>query len=349
METREYSEKTMQVITKTQRDPSIDALRAIAVIGIILVHVGPPSLIEQIRDYDVPMMVFLSGVVYAMTCHPQSGGGKFNYSSFLWKRFVRLIAPTWLFLTILVALSYILHRPMRMDTMIDLYTLQTQWYVWIIRVFFIISIISPFIGNIVLRSSKLFLLSGIVFLVVMVELIYNLSGNFTYKLMCIQIPYIAVFGLGCGIEKFTKKELLAFSLICIFGYAIYAVVLYSLIGIYVPTGAQKYPPRTYYLLYAIGVVILLWRFRNILFKLFDDIKISGFMSFIGSHSLWIYFWHIAGLIIIERFNMPFFLDFMIILAISLMLTFFQCLAIDKLTSSINNYQLKKYLVIIFKS
>lgn len=49
------------------RDESLDILRSIAFIGLIIAHVNPPVFLMQLRNFDVPMMVFISGVAFAMS------------------------------------------------------------------------------------------------------------------------------------------------------------------------------------------------------------------------------------------------------------------------------------------
>ena len=57
-----------------KRDYQIDILRAIALFCIICAHVSPPSLLIQFRSFDVPMMVFLSGVVFIPSWKRNKGG-----------------------------------------------------------------------------------------------------------------------------------------------------------------------------------------------------------------------------------------------------------------------------------
>ncbi len=53
-----------------KRDESIDALRWLALTGIILVHSEPSAFWAQLRSFDVPLMVILSAVVFTY------GGGE---------------------------------------------------------------------------------------------------------------------------------------------------------------------------------------------------------------------------------------------------------------------------------
>lgn len=47
-----------------QRNMTVDAMRCFGLLLIILAHVSPPDTLFQIRTFDVPMMVFISGMSY---------------------------------------------------------------------------------------------------------------------------------------------------------------------------------------------------------------------------------------------------------------------------------------------
>jgi fucose 4-O-acetylase-like acetyltransferase len=51
---------------KKQRVKSVDFLRFLGLSLIILAHVTPQGLVFQIRNFDVPLMVFISGVSFAL-------------------------------------------------------------------------------------------------------------------------------------------------------------------------------------------------------------------------------------------------------------------------------------------
>ena len=76
-----------------KRDPSIDLLRFIGLTMIILAHIGlsrSTSLLFQLRSFDVPLMVFTSGLAF-------SGRNTGAYLLFIGKRTLRLIVPVYLF------------------------------------------------------------------------------------------------------------------------------------------------------------------------------------------------------------------------------------------------------------
>ena len=132
------------------RDLSIDLLRFIALTGIIIAHIQPAPFWMQLRNFDVPLMLFLSGVSYRI-----SGGNKQGYWSYALKRFMRLVLPVWVFLTVYFALyGFMKGKLFPTKTIISYYSLMTSWFVWIIRVFFVIALVSPLISPVLDRIGK---------------------------------------------------------------------------------------------------------------------------------------------------------------------------------------------------
>src|ERR1035437_5304545 len=86
---------------KAKRDTSLDVLRAIGLLLIILAHVLPPEPIFQLRNIDVPLMMLVSGAVFGL-----SSGANKSYLSYLVSRIRRLVLPTWIFLTIFFGLYF---------------------------------------------------------------------------------------------------------------------------------------------------------------------------------------------------------------------------------------------------
>ncbi len=318
------------------RDLSIDILRAIALLGIMLVHVKPWLWLEQLRDFDVPLMVFLSAIVYKPI--GLSWVGVFRY---LKKRFVRLIIPTWFFITLLSVLSFALNRPMKLNTLFDLYTLQTQWYIWIIRVFFIIAVFSPIISYIVekLRNIQLFIIS--LATLILIDVTYDKTYDFTLKMVYIQIPYFVVFAIGYVVKRLEKKyvfRLLVGSFILFISYSTY---LYWQTGTFVPTGLYKYPPQIYYLSYAIALIMLLWIYRSELLNLTQKLSLNKILSFMGSHSLWVYFYHIIVLNVFENVNIHFLIKYAVVITVALIATVLQSMAVNKLQPLIKDEKIRK--------
>ena len=75
------------------RDKTIDLFRVIWLLAIILAHVSAPAVIFQLRNFDVVLMVLLTGVSYELsTSKPKT---LHQYLSYVYRRFKRLIIPTY--------------------------------------------------------------------------------------------------------------------------------------------------------------------------------------------------------------------------------------------------------------
>ena len=46
-----------------KRDVTVDILKTVGIISIILAHVNPPNAITQLRNFDVILLVILSGIL----------------------------------------------------------------------------------------------------------------------------------------------------------------------------------------------------------------------------------------------------------------------------------------------
>lgn len=131
------------MIVHARRNADYDLLRFIGISCIILAHVGVNSLIFQIRNFDVPFMVLLSGISYANF----SSNNYLSYIEYVKYRFIRLVMPAWIFLIFYDAVIYV-HSgqlPGRLELMKQIGLIGgTDIGIWIIRIFFSMAIIAPF-------------------------------------------------------------------------------------------------------------------------------------------------------------------------------------------------------------
>lgn len=63
-------------------------------------------------------------------------------------------------------------------------------------------------------------------------------------------------------------------------------------GFIVLTSEYKYPPRLYYTSYGLGCTLVMWNYRTKIESFFNLIHIKQFAQFVGSHTFWLYLWHI---------------------------------------------------------
>lgn len=117
------------------RDFKIDILRFIGLFLIILAHTNVPSIIFQLRNFDVPMMVLISGIVFSLSYRATQ-----NYPEYLWKRVKRLVLPVWIFLSLFFVFLFVFKNNdprLNIETVLNSYLfINGIGYVWIIRVFY---------------------------------------------------------------------------------------------------------------------------------------------------------------------------------------------------------------------
>ena len=330
-----------------KRDGSIDLLRCIALIGIVLAHVSPHPAILQLRGFDVPMMVFLSGAVFF---RGEESPLDIGYLAGYWaRRIKRIVFPVWLFLCFYIPVIYALsgHLPLMSHSgILEVFTLQTSWFVWIFRVFLIVALAAPFLAVPARRAPVgILYLSGVVVLLLLGFVPLSRKAGFLYYAVE-AIPYIVVFLFGMLANRTDRKWMLLITLAWLVVYALLAVWKFSATGHYVDTGSCKYPPRMYYLAYGMGCIGILWLIKDGLMKCLKRVPfLEKLLVFMGSHTMWIYLWHILFLEFVGFFcrhaagvvrftHLPFwFARFAFVLVLSCLLTYLQSLIVTRWRSS----------------
>lgn len=275
---------------------------------------------------------------------------KTSYASYLWKRIVRLLIPTWIFLTLYLFLKgNIAHESTNVNEIFYIYLLSAPnfGYIWIIRVFFLIAVLSPFIYFITKKiSSNLFLCFSLIGFL-LTDILSLISSDYYYKAVVMMIPYSLIFALGIIAVKLPKSELKAMSVFCFAVFSLYAVVLFQQNNHFIPTQYYKEPPRIYYVSYALGATLFLYIIREKIKDCAYKLKLYKFLLFIGSHTIWLYFWHIPLLTIYRRFDYNKVLYFSCVFLTSLLITFVQSKITLYVSSKINNTTLRVNLLRIF--
>lgn len=336
------------------RNVGFDGLRTIGLLAIILAHVGPPGILFQLRNFDVPLMVLVSGAVYGL-----SSGMRRNYFSYVGGRVMRVLAPTWIFLTI-----FFLFFPFSKETIIRTYTLLDGiGYVWIIRVFILVALIMPlFIGLYTRITNKqiylllllllyagyecLYLLSSSVPLLKSIPIIHFILQDIIFYLL----PFGCIAGLGLYMTKASRKSL-AYLL------AGFSVLFVGLLFVYDPnhllsTQAYKYPPRIYYLSYALAVSFALYFMSRTAW--FEKIFSTKIMAFLASSTLWIYLWHIFFLFqwkaLQASLNLSFGnfgAEYLFVIICAVLVTYLQKNLIKQLVKKVKHKTLREAIVVSF--
>lgn len=276
----------------TRRDKSIDMLRFIGLSLIILAHVYPPYWLLNLRCFDVPMMIFVSGLAYA--------GRKSDFSiGFFAHRFSRLVFPVWIFLSAYFVLTFMLKQfggidfGIRRHHVIGSFLLQDGiGYVWIIRVFLMIGIMTPLLLAV---DRKVNSLSGMLAIIGSALLVVELCVRYAigadnivlHEHLYYCLGYMILFLLGLRIPQLTNKV----GVLIICG----AFLLMGIYAKFVMGGGNilvmnefKYPPQAYYILYGIAASLGCYY----LVQRFYSNRRFAICEFIGMNTIWIYLYHI---------------------------------------------------------
>lgn len=115
-----------------------------------------------------------------------------------------------------------------------------------------------------------------------------------------------------------------------------------------PTQLFKYPPRIYYLSYAISICLILWILKDKVVFIINEIspKVLGCIAYIGSRTIWIYLWHIVVLGFVGNIDYTV-VRFLVVYGIAIGITFLQVKIVESITENISNISLKKNIRMVF--
>ncbi|AFZ27651.1 acyltransferase family protein [Cylindrospermum stagnale PCC 7417] len=349
-----------------KRDIRFDILKTISILCIILAHVIPEDkILFHLRNFDVPLMVITSGTLF----YYSNNNREYSLFLYLQRRIPRLIAPVWFFLSFYFILTYLIfsllnkNYPFSLQEIINGFillngTADGTGYVWIIRVFMIMAIISTSILNLyrACQGKRLFLILLLVSylcyevtfkLVENIKLENKLALSFINSYFLYLIPYGCLFGLGITLPKMSRKLIASIAGIFSIVFSLLAIYYYYKQGVMLFPQNFKYPPRLYYLSYGIFMSMLAFLVVDKLcvnYNLSEDRNfVMKTIVFISSSTLWIYLWHILFLFywkklvsgFLPTITNNFVISFMVISCVSITVTYVQKKSFLKI---INNTQ-----------
>ena len=323
-----------------KRLANIDILKFLGLLLIILAHVNPPSVIFQLRNFDVILMILISSYLYILNSEKVK-----NKKNYLLKRFKRLVLPTWIFLIIYFIINFIFGIEfVSKKTVISTFILNNGiGYVWIIRIYMIVALLLPLVMQLLNKYSKrrIYIFSLILYVIYEILCCSGIFDNlilnyfFAYLIPC----YILILCTDYIMNSDSKK-VMYFSLFNMMIFLVLMVVFYFQTGSIQNTNYMKYPFRLYYISYALfasGILIVFFRNEKI-----TDIIHNKLIGFISNHSLWIYLWHI--LFIKIAFIENWFLNYCFVLSLSIIITFIQ----SKIINIIEKKFSKNFFLELFK-
>ena len=281
-----------------KRNATIDIVRALCLLLIVLAHVDAPNWIQEIRCFDVVCLVFLSGMSYQISASRK----KEHYLKYMGKRIKKLLIPTYVILTLIFLTVFIINHspePIGLIKMIESYLLYNGiGYVWFVRVILMLAAISPALLITQQTSSRIkqiiLFFSWIIVYVGLVTF-YNASilpfwpNLFIYLIPIFLLGYGIPYAFGMQYHKLharTKGIVAGLLVVC-------CIVAYYC-G-FKSTSADKYPPGLLYLSWGEVWAIILYEFFNV----FNLTRIPNVISFLSENSFEIYLFHIIPLLLIK--------------------------------------------------
>ena len=302
------------------RNKSIDILKFIGLLLIILAHTDPPIIIFQLRNFDVVLLIVCSSLIFFEI------NKSYNYGEYVISRIKRLLIPTYIFLIIYFMIMFLFSRnSVNAKVIFETFTLFGGLsYVWIIKVYIIIALLLPISQFLYDKIDKNIFFFITIIIYILYELMYYF-GFFDNKivdyLFAYIIPSFAIICYSLLLLKESNKKIIIYSILSFIVFVAIAIYLYNSNNCFVDTNCAKYPFRVYYLSYSFFIIGLLYVFIN----RYKDLLYNKLVLFFSSHSLWIYLWHILVLAAIQFIlpNMYWLIKYVLILLFTTIIVLIQ--------------------------
>lgn len=353
MHIKNRPERNFMSTIKTDRDLRIDLLRVTGLFLIILAHVSPPFSIFQLRSFDVPLMVFISGMAYFA-----SEKKEISITEYFSSRIRRLAFPAWAFLTIFFLTIYIckieiFFEFLTLSKIIHSYAMVNGiGYVWIMRIFLMIALLSPFYIKISGRFKNCGLVNFSFLMIISASIIFQASNDFSSKfirfpideIILPAISYGALFMLGYRYKSFDTKVKIQIFVISLLALVVIEMFAIKITGGYIYPQDYKYPPQSVYIFYALTTIPLIELIMSKVAPYLSG-RIKDSIIYLSSNTIWIYFWHIP---IVEYFRISgvmniFYLKWCIAIILPITVYYFQRGIITYISKKISNKKLSVFI------
>lgn len=285
---------------KQTRDAIVDRLRILGIFLVILAHCPIPDYVFEVRQFDVAMLVMISGMSYLLSCrrHVEE-----KWTTYVWRRFKRLVLPVWALLTVYFVFFYfVFHNTFSWRFILESFALTQSgvMFVWIFRVFFTTALLNPFLRRLsdrltinwlILLLPVFFLLNDFLFLMV-TTIFPGLIGKLFSYLISYTVGYALLSLTGmCLYRAKTMRRWILFTEF-FFVWLICALLFRG--G---SMQAFKNPPQLYYVSYGIWMTCALYGLGK---TMIGKIPAHSAAAFLSKQAMTIYLMHILLYYILEQ-------------------------------------------------
>lgn len=287
------------------RNPALDTLKTVGIFAIILAHCRAlPAGINYLRNFEVLLLVLISGALQGDKVFVSAR----DYAHWVYRRVLRLVLPTWTFLTILFLGIFLAGKlvgqafPYGWWAILESYLLLGGvGYVWIMSVYCFVAIGTPVLNGAFKQYTLKKKMIALLFLWIGYEVLrfvvlqYTGAGVVHYLLKNVilyMVGYSILSAVGNLVhaEKTAKWWVLAGALLA--GHLLLQYVMFQNAGVLYNLNTGKYPLTFGYVSYALGAALVL--FLACRTWLPDGLPGAAgrFCEFVGKNSSWIYFHHV---------------------------------------------------------
>lgn len=278
---------------------TIDILRCIGLFLVIAAHCEFPQWFIEFREFDVVLLVFVSGASFFLSKH----NNEETYGQYVLRRFKRLVLPVWVFLTIFFLFFFLCGRRFSVSEIIQSYLLLNSGvlFVWVYRVFFTTALLNPFCKEMIYKYKPL-IITAIGYLILLINDLFSFWVKMSFSIqigkvfqyiVTYTVAYAVMSLMGMVWVKMQKRERLVFLAVSFIVFTVSGLILHF------PSFYElKYPPTLYYTSYGLFWCLLLG-------LLFDNVHAEGFaekaISWISINTMNIYLWHIVFYYLLDTF------------------------------------------------
>ncbi len=291
----------MEITTK--RDQSIDILRAVCTLLIMLAHVEIPELLLNLRTFDVTVLILISGVSMGY----ESKKYKLTYGRYLLKRVQKLLIPTYMIITIIFITIYTFSVLLKKDFLWNFNQVFLSYalvpngsaigYGWIVRIFLMIALLQPILRflNDKIKSNILFLLI-ITLAYIFNELFFMYDKSFPNIFISYVLLYLIPYGLVALIGLRMTHDSKFVDMILIVSCVSFSILqlLTFINGNGFEPNLFKYPPKLYYITYGLMIGTASYKLLQKI-KYNEKNKIIVAMHWLSINSFKVYLFHIFSL------------------------------------------------------
>ena len=231
-------------------------------------------------------------------------------------RIRRLLVPTYVFLFVFFALLGLLRlcgwtgtseiSVWSFGRVLDAFLLG-KGITWIVRVYVLLALLNPAIAALSGRVRKHVFYLGIVALCVPLQL---LALRFAPPAGTVSLGSwfyrgVVLFALGygsVGLLGYRHRVLSRRCRMLVAGTIATGLFLFWWANGFLPLQQFKYPPHPYYLAYGVVVTLVLYELFSL--DAFLPVATNRFVGWVSRNSLWIFFWHYIGVLLLDVIPFP---------------------------------------------